>query len=317
MIILRDGFSRVTTPPSAVAMGVFDGLHVGHQGVLALLKEIAAASSLTSTVVTFDPPPARVLAPDRAPRVLATLDQRLEGLEALGIDQVRVLSFTPALASESAADFVARVLVKELAARTVIVGDDFHFGHNRMGNVEVLRKLGRVKDFSVVAAPRFGDGERFSSTRVRRLLAAGDLEGARAMLGRYFVLRGVVAHGDQRGRALGFPTANLEVDEAQQLPPEGVYAGAAWVEGQWWPAAISLGRRPQFYDEGALLVEVYVLGFSGDLYEKHLDVAFGAKLRDQSVYGSPEELRDQIERDVTETQRFFEKISVEELQLLR
>jgi riboflavin kinase / FMN adenylyltransferase len=315
MKVLHDG-DAASGAPSVVAIGVFDGLHLGHQAVIAQLLQLAVRYEAAATVVTFDPSPASVLAPDRAPRQLATIEQRLEGLDALGVEQARVPTFSPELASEPARDFIARVLVHDLGARCVIVGEDFHFGHNREGNLALLREVGEVSGFDVVAAPTHGDGTRWSSSAVRRALESGDLVEARRVLGRPFVLHGVVEHGDNRGESLGFPTANLSVAKEQALPAEGVYAGAMFLEGTWWPAAISVGTRPQFYEDGALLVEVHVVGFAGQLYGRALDVVFLARLRDQTTFANVDELIAQIGRDVEKTQQFFDSEPLDEAILL-
>jgi riboflavin kinase/FMN adenylyltransferase len=308
--VLRDGdMNDAPAAPSVVAMGVFDGLHRGHQAVIRELVELAATYRALATVVTFDPSPAMVLAPQQAPRLIATLDQRLEGLAELGVEQVRVLTFDDELAQVSARDFINRVLVLELSARCVVVGEDFHFGHNREGTVALLQEVGTERGFDVVAAPLYGEGERWSSTLVRAAIDAGNVEGARDLLGHPFTLRGSVVHGDARGEELGFPTANLAVSDAQALPGEGVYAGTAYLDERWWPAAISVGTRPQFYRNGELLVEVYVLGFTGNLYGFNLDVAFFERLRDQQTFSSVRKLTAQIERDVVATKRIFAELS--------
>lgn len=316
MLILHD--DDVTTPngPCVVALGVFDGLHRGHQAVIELVVELAKTLDALAAVVTFDPSPAMVLAPTKAPRLLATVEQRLEGLAALGVDEVRVLTFTKELANESAEEFIDRVLVHDLRARCVVVGEDFHFGHDRHGTVGLLRELGPSKGFDVVAAPLFGDVERWSSTSVREALGKGDLESASMVLGRPFSLRGVVEHGDQRGETLGFPTANLKLSPTQELPAEGVYAGAARTGETWWPAAISVGTRPQFYEDGDLLVEVHIVGYEGNLYGRALDVLFFERLRGQDTFANVEKLKEQIARDVTKTRQIFDGLSAAGFQLL-
>jgi riboflavin kinase/FMN adenylyltransferase len=173
-----------------------------------------------------------------------------------------------------------------------------------------------VHGFDVVAAPTHGDGARWSSSAVRRALGSGDLVEVRRILGRPFVLHGLVEHGDNRGEALGFPTANLSVAKEQALPAEGVYAGATILEGAWWPAAISVGTRPQFYEDGALLVEVHLVGFEGQLYGRALDVVFLTRLRDQTTFVSVDELVTQIGRDVEKTQQIFDSESLDEAILL-
>lgn len=317
MIVRRDGEVNTSNERSVVAIGVFDGLHRGHQAVIAQLLELARQYDALATVVTFDPPPASVLAPDRAPLLLGTIDQRLEGLDELHVDQVRVLTFSAELAKETADEFIDRVLIQDLHACCVLVGDDFHFGHNREGTVATLRAAGEKDNFDVIVAPTHGDGDRWSSTAVRRALADGDLERAESILGRHFILRGVVEHGDERGKELGFPTANLEIAEDQALPAEGVYAGAVAFDGADWPAAISVGRRPQFYDDGRLLVEVYVVGFDGNLYGRALDLVFLARLRAQTTFSNEAELSAQIGRDVATTQQLFDSYSKNRTELLR
>jgi riboflavin kinase/FMN adenylyltransferase len=316
MNIVRDG-TTASREQSVVAIGVFDGLHRGHQAVIARLVALAKEYGTLATVVTFDPSPAMFFAPTKAPRLVATLDQRLEGLEALGVDQVLVLTFDATLANESARDFIQRVLVDQLRTRAVVVGEDFHFGHDRQGNVALLEEVGARDGFSVHPAPLFGDEARWSSTLVRQALARGDLEVARAILGHPFTLRGDVVHGDERGATLGFRTANLALGMYQQLPAEGVYAGATAIEGKLWPAVISIGTRPQFYENGELLVEVHVPGFDANLYDSRLDVVFLARLRGQSTFDDESALSEQIGRDVAQTLQIFEDLSSEERQLLR
>jgi riboflavin kinase/FMN adenylyltransferase len=317
MIVRHDGEPDTSNDPSVVAIGVFDGVHRGHQAVLEQLVELARSSQALATVVTFDPSPASVLAPERAPHLLGTIEQRLEGFEQLGVDQVRVLTFSKELASESATEFIDGVLVKELHARCVIVGEDFHFGHNREGTLATLRAAGEERGFDVVAAPTHGDDERWSSTSVRRALADGDLDRASLILGHPFTLRGTVIHGDERGGELGFPTANLRLSEQQALPSEGVYAGAVDLDDAWWAAAISVGRRPQFYNDGDLLVEVHLVDYHGNLYDQVLDVVFLARLRGQATFASESELSEQIGRDVAQTQQIFTEFSKNATKLLR
>jgi riboflavin kinase / FMN adenylyltransferase len=313
--VWRDG-DVGTGDPSVVAIGVFDGLHRGHQAVLAQLVDLARHYGATATVVTFDPSPASVLAPARAPHQIATVEQRLEDMAALGTEQVRILTFSKELSSESAREFIERVLVNDLHAKCVLVGEDFHFGHNREGNLGVLRDAGLEFGFDVVGAPTHGEGGRFSSSAVRAALASGDLDEVERILGRPFTLRGVVEHGDNRGEALGFPTANLAVASDQALPAEGVYAGATKIDDVWWAAAISVGTRPQFYDNGALLVEVHVVDYDGVLYGRELDVVFLASLRTQTTFDGVEELVAQIGRDVEQTRQLFASTATDELKLL-
>jgi riboflavin kinase/FMN adenylyltransferase len=317
MKILEEGDRLEGEERSVVAIGVFDGLHLGHQHVLAEVVTLARESSAHATVVTFDPHPAMVLAPESAPLQLGTLEQRLEGFELLGIEQVRVLAFDTTMAQETAHSFVERVLVNELRTRDVVVGEDFHFGHDREGNVAFLQREGAQHDFVVHPAPIYGGNQRWSSTAVRTALGSGDLFTANALLGRAFTLRGVVVRGDARGRDLGFRTANMALGARQQLPGLGIYAGAARMGPEsWWPAAISVGTRPQFYDDGAVLVEVHLPGFSDDFYGVVLDVAFMSRLRSEKTFDSTEELVEQIESDVRETLEIYKSFLPESSALL-
>ncbi len=316
MLIVSDRDAPRAIGPSVVTIGVFDGLHRGHRAVIEELGRLAREYQGTATVVTFDPAPTQVLNPSRAPRLLATMDQRLDGFATLAVEQVRVVNFDDAVANESAKDFVERVIVGELAARCVVVGQDFRFGHNREGTVELLGDWGRRRGFDVIAAPPYGEPERWSSTAVRSALAAGDLGRANDILGRFFTLRAPVVHGDARARALGFPTANLDVAAHQQLPDDGVYAGATFAGGAWRAAAISVGRRPQYYEEGPLVVEVNVLNYRENLYESVLNVAFVERLRGQETFVEERDLVAQVALDVAKTGELFAAMTAREVELL-
>ena len=315
MRVLRSLTDQPDPRGAVVAIGVFDGVHKGHQTEINAVRAEAARRGLAATVVTFDPHPARVLAPARAPQMLQTLDQRLETFDLLGVDQVLVVPFTPDTALQSAESFVAAILVGDLGAKCVITGQDFRFGRDREGDVAFLRARGRERGFDVEGLPLAGDGERFSSTRIRALVQDGSVAHAAALLGRPYTLRGSVAHGDARGGAeLGFPTANLEVATEVIVPAIGIYAGAAVLDdGTRWPAAISIGVRPQFYEDGHLLIEAHLVGFDGDLYETSVDLAFFERLRGEERYDSVEALVAQIGRDVARSQVIFEEFSVSDL----
>lgn len=310
MRVIRDSERRVLDEPSIVAIGVFDGVHLGHQKVIGKVRRLADERRAHAVVVTFDPHPARVLAPDRAPRSIGTIGQRIEMFELLGVDVVRILTFDQELARESPDQFIERVLVDELQAVHVVVGRDFHFGRDREGDVALLTRSGVRRGFEVLGAPIYGAATRWSSTVVRQALVAGDLEEANATLGRPFTLRGVVEHGDARGADLGFPTANLSLTPFQQLPSSGIYAGAVRLSnGECWPAAISVGTRPQFYAEGELLVEVHIPRFAGDLYDAELDVAFLRRLRGEMTFENVPALIAQMSHDVGQTEEIFRKFS--------
>ena len=308
MKVVRDTDECVAPPQgSAVTIGAYDGVHLGHQQVIRAVRDLEDSDGLASAVVTFDRHPASVVRPESAPMLLSDLDQKLEYLDATGIDIVVVVTFDEARSEESAEDFVQSVLVDCLQARKVIVGEDFHFGHERKGNVDLLLELGTIHGFTVDGMDLVGaDGrpavvaDRVSSTAIRRALAEGDLATANRLLGRPHEVRGIVAHGDKRGREIGFPTANVSVPGDIMLPADGIYAG--WFErpdGTVLPTAMSLGRRPTFYEEAhASLLECFILDFEGDLYDESVRVRFVERLRGEQKFDGIDPLIEQMKRDV-------------------
>jgi riboflavin kinase / FMN adenylyltransferase len=301
------------TAGAVVTIGAYDGVHLGHQAVLRLVRELADARGFEAALVTFDRHPAEVVRPESAPRLLTTLEQRLELLDATGdLDLCWVLTFDEARSKEAAEDFVREVLVDGIGARLVVVGADFHFGHRRGGNVALLERMGAELGFEVlglglVAVEGEASGAPYSSTRIRELLAKGDVAEAAQLLGRPHEVRGVVERGDQRGAEhLGFPTANLTVPERICLPADGVYAGTFVAEDEVErPAAISVGTRPTFYEDGDVLVEAYVLDFDGDLYGQRVKVRFREWVRGQERFDSTEALVEQMHADVEATRRIL------------
>jgi riboflavin kinase/FMN adenylyltransferase len=293
---------------TAVTIGAYDGVHLGHRALLRDLAARAAATGLSTVVVTFDRHPASVVRPESAPPQLTDLEQKLELLAACGMDRTLVIPFDETRADESAEDFVKEVLVDTLGARLVVVGEDFHFGHGRKGNVALLTELGRVYGFEVVGAGLTGDGtEPVSSTRIRTLVAEGDVVGAAKLLGRPHELRGPVVRGDGRGGPeLGFPTANLQIGDDIALPADGIYAGYfTRADGSVHPAAISVGRRPTFYAPGtaSVLVEAYLLHFEGELYGEMSRLSFVSRLRDDRQFDSVDALIAQMHRDAADAER--------------
>jgi riboflavin kinase/FMN adenylyltransferase len=288
---------------SAVSIGAYDGVHLGHRHLIGVLRSMAEERHLDSVVVTFDRHPATVVRPESAPRLLTDLDQKLELLDTTGVDRTVVVRFDEARANESAEDFVTEVLVRALGAKLVVVGEDFHFGHGRKGNIHLLAEMGANLGFEVVGLGLEADdaGEAVSSTRIRALLTAGDVAEASRLLGRPHQVRGIVAHGDGRGGPeLGYPTANLDVPPEVVLPGEGIYA--CWYErpdGSVHRAAASLGRRPTFYaQDGALILEAFLLDFAGDLYGEHARVSFVERLGQNRRFPSIEALVAQMGLDV-------------------
>lgn len=290
---------------AVVTIGAYDGVHVGHKAVIGEVRRLASERGCASAVVTFDRHPASVVRPSSAPKLLTDLAQKLELLAATGLDETMVVRFDEERSREGAEEFVAEVLGRRLGACAVVVGEDFHFGRQRAGNVELLRKLGPDLGFEVVGLPLLaapGTDGPVSSTTIRHALLAGDLELAARLLGRAHEVRGTVADGDGRGHDLGFPTANVTVATDILLPAEGIYAG-------WYgrgaagahPSAISVGRRPTFHEDGPAVLEAYLIDFDGDLYGEEARVQFVRRLRSEARFDSVDDLVVQMARDVEET----------------
>jgi len=295
--------ARCPSPPdgTVVTIGAYDGVHVGHRSVLAEVRDLADKRGCDTAVVTFEPHPATVVRPASAPLLLTDLAQKLELLEACRVDHVVVVPFDAARSRQTAADFVAETLVGCLRARAVVVGHDFHFGHRRQGTVPFLAEQGSRHGFDVLGLSLQAEaGAAVSSTRIRTRLQEGDVGAASGLLGRPHEVRGVVAHGDRRGREWGFPTANVAVPAGICLPADGVYAGFyVHPDGTGTPAAISLGRRPQLLEQaGERLLEPHLLGWSGDLYGQPARVRFTHRLRGQERFPDVGDLIAQIGRDV-------------------
>jgi riboflavin kinase/FMN adenylyltransferase len=278
-----------------VAVGTFDGVHLGHREV------IAGADS----VLTFEPHPVSVVAPQHTPRLLTTLERKAELIAALGVQEMVVIPFDEDFAQRSAASFVDDVLVGALGATQVSIGENFRFGHKALGDHAMLAADGR---FETVVHPLLEvDGEIVSSSRIRGLLSAGEVAEANTLLGYAFALAGDVAHGDKRGRELGFPTANLIPDEALVCPGHGVYACLARTlgEGDGSPAehaaAVSIGVRPTFATGRGELIEAYLVDFEGDLYDRTLELRFLSRLRGERRFGSADALIEQMHVDVADT----------------
>jgi riboflavin kinase / FMN adenylyltransferase len=290
-------------PASVVAIGVFDGVHRGHAALVRTAVKAAAEREARCVVVTFDPHPTAVVAPHAMPAQLTGIERRVELLGALGVDAVCVLPFTKELSQLSPDYFVRHVLVGGLHAKAVVVGENWRFGHKAAGDVKKLAELGEEFDFEVLPQTLTADDEAFSSTRVRGLIAEGDVAAAAEVLGRDFGIEGTIVHGAGRGgTALGFPTANLAVAAGTAIPADGVYAGWLYRDSHRYPAAISVGTNPTF-NGTERTVEAYLLDFSGDLYGAEVRLDFTARLRGQVAFAGIEPLIAQIETDVADTRR--------------
>jgi riboflavin kinase / FMN adenylyltransferase len=288
--------------PSAVTIGKFDGLHTGHRSVLRAVRDAADAAGLTSTVLTFDRNPLSVLAPERCPEALVSNEQKRELLADAGIEATVMLHFDRAFSTQTPEQFVQNILVDSLHARVVFVGADFRFGARGAGNVALLQQLGPSLGFqvSVVEAMSLDGRHRVSATIIRQLLTTGDVAAAARLLGRPHTVRGTVIRGEQRGRTLGFPTANLSPKLEGFIPADGVYAGWLTVDGDKLPAAISVGNNPTFDGVPERQVEAHVLDRDLDLYDKTVEVSFVSRIRGMEKFGGVDALVAQIGRDVSQ-----------------
>jgi len=288
---------------TVASLGVFDGVHRGHVRLLQEAIGLARDEGLPMVAVVPDRHPRTVVDPDTLPRTLTDLPHRFELLERVGVDHVYVLRFDEEQSLQPAEDFIEQTMVGQVGATVVVAGEDFHFGHRRKGDAALVASLAAALGLKTLTVPLMRDevtGEVISSTLVREAVAAGQVERTSELLGRPYELRGIVEHGDARGRTIGFPTANVAVPGAIALPADGVYAG--WYldpDGVAHASAINIGRRPTFYDEnGLLLVEAHLIDFDGDLYGQHAGVQVVQHLREEIRFSGIEALVEQLGRDV-------------------
>jgi len=301
-VTVLEDFTGWPRGPLSIAIGVFDGVHIGHRALMRQTAARAKQQGGRAIAATFDPLPIQALAPGAPPSALSDVDERTRLLQEAGANDIVIFHFTKEFAALTADEFVRR-LTSAGEVRQILVGEDFQFGHDRGGDVRTLAAAGSRFGFEVVVAtPVKLDGEVVSSTRIRNALLVGDVESAARLLGRPYSVRGTVVRGDQRGRALGFPTMNLAVPRERLLPRDGIYALWATVSGQRVPAAASLGVRPTF-GGGDRVLEAYLLDWSGDAYGDRIEAAFVKRLRDELRFASAAELSTQIAHDVEETRK--------------
>ena len=292
---ITHGFRSLGTP-HAVTIGNFDGLHLGHQAMLARLQDVARARGLPSCVLSFEPHPREFFAPEQAPARLSSLREKAEILRRFGIDRLHVFRFDRAFSALSAEAFIEQVLGRTLQARYVLVGDDFRYGARRTGDFALLKTAGETLGFDAEFLPTVEvAGERASSTAVRQALAAGDLAHAARLLGRAYSISGRVVHGDKLGRDIGFPTANIALAPGTALA-HGIYAVRVHGDGSPYAGAAYLGTRPTF-DDGAPVLEVFLFDFHGDLYGREIEVEFIDFIRPDRRFDGAESLRTQMEQD--------------------
>ena len=295
---------------TVLTLGVFDGLHLGHQKIIQKVVSRAKAVIAVPTVITFDPHPRAVLYPENAPPLLQTLDQRLANFEVLGIEQVIVIRFNQEFANQNAEVFLRNIVHERLQAKEVFLGKGFAFGKNRGGNIELLKKISAELGFYADEVPEITvRGQRISSSKIRELLADGKINFARRMLGRPYGVEGQIIHGDQRGRTIGFPTANLK-PRNRVIPKYGVYATANLIDGIWRRSITNVGVRPTFDGDKEPSIESYIFDFDGDLYGDVLRVRFLHRIRDERKFNGIEELKNQIEKDTHRALNYFKRLGV-------
>jgi len=291
--------------PCAVTIGVFDGVHRGHQHLIALLLDHARREDLAAAAITFNPHPRTVLRPGTPVTYLTSLEERVELLQGLGLDAVAVLAFTSELAQLSPGDFLS-LLVEELEMKLLVVGPDFALGRNRAGTIGVMRQVGESLGFRVEVAPLLTeDSEKVGSSSVRQSLAAGDVERVALLLGRPFSLRGPVVAGERRGRTLGFPTANIAIGLDHALPAYGVYVTRAYVRESAYDSCTNIGIRPQFDVGPRPTVETFILDFDEDIYGQELRIDLLRRLRSEMRFDTVDELIAQMHRDIAQTRGYF------------
>lgn len=282
---------------TVLTLGVFDGLHLGHQMIMEKVVSRASSINQVPTAITFDPHPRAVLFPESAPPLLQTLDQRLANFEFLGIEQAIVIRFDKGFAEQDAEIFLRDIVYERLQAREVFLGEGFAFGKNRAGNIELLKKISRELGFYAEEIPEITlRGQRISSSKIRELLAEGRVNLARRMLGRPYGVEGQIVHGFERGRTIGFPTANLK-PRNRVIPKYGVYATATLINNQWRKSITNVGVRPTFDGDKEPSIETYIFDFDGDLYGDVLRVRFLHRIRDERKFDGIDELKAQIAKD--------------------
>ncbi|MEI6207151.1 MAG: bifunctional riboflavin kinase/FAD synthetase [Desulfuromonadales bacterium] len=290
---------------SVVTIGNFDGVHRGHVEILRHMKTRARTLDLPAVVVTFEPHPLKILAPDKAPELITTFDQKAELISASGIDCLVVVPFTTDFSRTSADDFVRNTLCDALGMRHIVIGHDYAFGRGREGNYMTLEKIGAERGFTLEDMNPIGEsGIIFSSSLVRRMVAGGDMESASKILGRYHMISGIVVHGRKIGQTLGFPTANISTFN-ELIPPDGVYAVMVSLDGQQVTGACNIGRNPTF-GGGIHSIEVFLLDFSGQIYDREISVCFVQKLRDIMRFADTSALMSAIGQDVARTRMILD-----------
>ncbi len=290
---------------SVVTLGNFDGVHEGHRSILNLVTRKAKESGLISIVLTFSPHPEKILGKKRV-KLIQTLDQRLAEIRKFGLDVALVIPFDKEFSGLTAREFVRKILINLLKARVVVVGENFRFGRNRVGNSRLLYQLSSEYDFQVISLPSVTkEGYSVSSSLIRNLLQEGQIEQANLLLARFYEISGEVFRGQSRGKSIGFPTANVRTPN--EIVPRGVFITVVVIDGKTWQSLTNIGRRPTFRQKD-IIIESYILDFNENLYGKKITIQFVKKIREEMKFTTPEELTDQIQKDIETAKNYFRKI---------
>lgn len=311
MKIYRDIPENIEETGTIVTVGTFDGVHKGHQKIIQRVLEESAKSALKSCVVTFDPHPRAVVSKDFNIGILSSLKEKTEILENLGVDILRVINFTKEFSSKSYDEFVREYLVKQIKAKKIVIGYDHKFGNNRDGNVVKMEKIGGEEGFEVIEMDAVkNDSEKISSTKIRNAIIDGLIHKANGYLGRYYSLSGTVVKGAHRGRTLGYPTANILLDDINKLVPQsGVYFTRCFLRDQEYFGVTNIGLRPTFHDVTELIIEVNIFNFNDDIYGENLKIEFIERIREEVKFNSVDSLVLQISKDKEECLKLIEKLT--------
>lgn len=299
MNIYRDISEINFLKETVITLGTFDGIHLGHQQIIKKVVECSEKENLRNIVITFHPHPRKVINPELNIKLLTTTDEQIKILEQLGVENLFVINFTKEFSQLSPEEFVKEYLINKIGVRKIVIGYDHHFGKGRGGNVDFLISLSNKYDFEVFQIqPFLIDNEPVSSTKIRTAIEAGDIHKANKMLGRPYSFSGIVIEGDKRGRELGYPTANIQLnDEDKLLPQIGIYAVIVILNGVEYKGLLSIGRRPTFYSNGIVIPEVYIYDFTDDIYGQEIKINVIEKLRGEEKFSSAEELIKQMNLD--------------------
>ncbi len=293
-----------------VTLGTFDGIHLGHKEIIETVVKKAADSKSRSFLITFDPHPRKVISKDDKIKLLCTIEEKVEIVKSLNLENIFLVNFTREFSQQSPEEFIQKYIIDGIGVKEIVIGYDHHFGKGRGGNVETLKEIGAEKGFGVTSVLEFKlNGETVSSSKIRNAIVAGDCRKAANMLGRLYSFSGEVVHGDNRGKDLGFPTANLKInDEDKLLPAIGIYAVECIIENKKHYGLLSIGTRPTFYKEGNVIPEIYLFDFNQNIYDKIITVNLVEKIRDEQKFSSVDELIEQMNKDKKAGQEILAKL---------